>query len=922
MTKSGLRDWMLLLTFIPALLVAAVIGGYFTLERFAQLNSILQDKATNIIEPLAIASQNSLKSHNVAEARELLARSHLKHAGFIKSMAIFSIDHQVFALSNHHKDFNDLRLKPGQPLPEQSQSEWQNGYLLIRTPILKTARSAVVANSPDGTHEIQGYLAMQVQSHEVEVAQQQVLIYGCVLVICTLVLCFIIYRYLTNKVVPPLTQMIHSLEKLVDGKLDTRIVQSYVGELDLLRLGINDMAAEMQRSKEELEHQIDQATADLSQNLVTLEEQNAMLSKAQKEAQHANAVKSQFLANMSHELRTPLNGLIGFTRYLQKTHLTSTQAEYLDSIRNSAEMLQNCINELLDYAKLEAGKMEASQAEFILRDVVYDMLSTVASKAFEKNLELSVNLDPSIPDVFLGDHVRIYQILMNLVGNAVKFTHEGSVLIDIRGEQLSEHYRICVAVHDTGIGIEQHKIPALFEAFSQADSSITRNYGGTGLGLSNTRNFARMLGGDIAVQSEFGKGSTFTATFNVAPLSGSNKQEPLPVHLLAGKTGLYIEPDEHSRHSLSALLQHWQVKLTVCDREVDFAQALNQHYDFILIGCRASPEQIKDVKALMQLALPQCDRLHVLNSNFNPVLRESIIGSGASSCLVKPVHPRKLFAALCIDYQALPKTEKDRPSKTALKVLAVDDNPTNLTLISNFLADLVQEVDTASGGAEAIDLARNKKFDMIFMDIQMPRVDGLTACQQIREASLNEHTPIVAVTAHALPEERERLLKSGFTSYATKPIDEDTLTQIIAEYVPKVPQAATSEKVVVTPSVPCPYQSNLIDWPLALSRAGNKAQLAQDMLLMLVASLPQVLKAVHDGMQSHDVAPLLAAIHKFHGACCYTGVPKLRDLAELLETELKRGKVVNQIEPELLELEDLVRQLLSDCRKNSELSDA
>ncbi|MGX2954215.1 two-component sensor histidine kinase BarA [Shewanella sp. JL219SE-S6] len=657
-----------------------------------------------------------------------------------------------------------------------------------------------------------------------------------------------------------------------------------------------------------MQQNIDQATSDLRETLEQIEIQNVELDLAKKRALEASRIKSEFLANMSHELRTPLNGVIGFARQLLKTPLHASQMEYIRTIERSATNLLSIINDILDFSKLEAGKMVLETMPFALRETLDDTMMLLAGSAHEKGLELVVDVAPEVPDAVSGDAMRVGQIITNLVGNAIKFTDQGSVLLKVDISNIKEDKLLLhCEVSDTGIGIEESQQELLFQAFGQADSSISRRFGGTGLGLVITKRLINQMGGQIGFSSRVGKGSTFWFTL---PLMTSQFPigEPLPLEQLRGKTVLLFEPRPLTRSVLNRRLQQWQMQVnsvhTVPQLEAELAQD-KAHFHYVLLGCHGfdGPTQLQAVlKSARQvtealIALFDCHDQEALERYIRPVV-DLVLSIPASEYLMAR---NMIYLPQESELKpALPKLVEPQ-QRHKLNVLAVDDNPANLKLIDTLLDELVTGVTTASNGEQAVNLAKQRSFDLIFMDIQMPGTDGITATRLIRQDSLNRNTPIIAVTAHAINEERERILNSGMDGYLPKPIDEAALKGVISRWI-------TRPKFTH-------FDQHTLNWELCLTQANQKQDLALDMLRMLIDSMPDTSSNIQESLEQDDAAKMQACVHKLHGACCYCGVPTLQKLCQTVEGGLKQGSSIAELEPEILELLDELTKVESAAKQ-------
>ncbi len=920
MSKIGLKEWVLFLTLIPTTLIGVIIVIWIAITRYGELDNDLKKRGKDIIEPIAGISAEVIEKRDNRKLRQILHNAHVNNSPLVLTIVVFNPDHQVALASAHNKETDALRLRPGEPQPVTTTFEKTDQHLIVRAPIISESNinyDRVTGFPADSTYL--GYVSLQLSLHDAVLKQYETVIESIALVGMAILLSALFSFYLIKRVTSPVKEMVSAVDRIREGKFDTRLTVPQVGELELLKNGINSMAASLSNHREELQSNVDQATWDLRETLEQIEIQNVELDLAKRKAQEANQVKSEFLANMSHELRTPLNGVIGFTRQLMKTPLKENQRDYLDTIEKSANNLLSIINDILDFSKLEAGRMVLEEIPFPLRDSIAEIMTLLAPSAHDKKLELSVNISANTPDDYIGDPTRLKQVFTNLIGNAIKFTEKGSITIDIIPvKEQNGLITLKAIVDDTGIGISEKQQATLFEAFGQADSSITRRYGGTGLGLIISQKLAKAMGGDIGFNSVENNGSTFWFTFTCklhsVPLSA-----PLSVRNLEGKSVVYFESHEHTRRSTTETLESWSLHVTTLstiDELLSFVES-GQRVDIAIIGHNVSPSLINEIKELIDRVRPVCQYLYLLVDTISANMREAFIGSGVRSCLSKPINPRKLSTAISQpwDNQSYIIPEKSTTfAKSQISVLAVDDNDANLKLIRSLLSEIVEHIDIASNGLQALETCTNKTYDLIFMDIQMPVMDGVTACQRIKESTPNENTPIIAVTAHALAGEKERLLESGFNSYLTKPLDEEMLRLSIIEYTndSTLTQQKEDASTYETNNPVARPESDKIDWSLALQRAGGKDDLALDMLLMLVDSIPEHRELISEGMENDDQQAILNHVHKLHGACCYTGVPVLKNLAELIETGLKNKTGWLELEPELMELLDEMEHLEND----------
>ena len=524
-SRYGLRARVITLTLAPTLIIGLLLSALFSFNRYHDLENQVVKDGSNIIEPLSIASEDSLR-HNSREAvRRIISYAHRKNSDFVRSIAVFDANNELFVTSNYHPNFEKMMYPKGKPIPTLNTSLLDENTLILRAPILDESR-LVDSNLNETTAPILGYIAIELDLSSLRLQQYQEIFSACIVLIIGLILSGIFAVRLMHDVTKPITNMKNVVDKIRRGHLDVRIEGTLHGELDDLKKGINAMAMSLSEYHVEMQHSIDQATSDLRETLEQLEIQNVELDIAKKRAQEAARIKSEFLANMSHELRTPLNGVIGFTRQMLKTQMTNSQKDYLQTIEKSANNLLNIINDILDFSKLEAGKLALENIPFEFQDALEEVISLQATTAHEKGLELTLKVDSTIPAGLVGDPLRIQQILTNLMGNSIKFTEHGNIDISVEMRAQHEDYvELQFMVRDTGIGISERQQAQLFQAFSQADASISRRYGGTGLGLVITQKLVNQMDGEISLTSRLHQGSTFWFTLRLhqtdMPMSSS-----------------------------------------------------------------------------------------------------------------------------------------------------------------------------------------------------------------------------------------------------------------------------------------------------------------------------------------------------------------------------------------------------------------
>lgn len=887
MKPLNIGNKIIIIAIIPSLLLAISLSSYYIVSQFSYISDSLNKHGEFISKQIAPIAEYAVYSGNTEFIEPLIS-------SVVKNKAVM----RVQILGKNGNSILDINEAGNNRLASNSIFDFllkKNKLIVFEEPIYSaqfllddlgnSANNSLIQNNTDKIGDVVITLTTQYANEEKINHMQN----GAIITLVILLLTAIVIIYASRIITRPIKSLTSTVRDIASGNLDARIKKDSNDEIGTLQSCIGHMTVKLKHFQSDMENQLNEYTYELQQTLEELEIRNAELDITRSKAIYANNAKSEFLANMSHEIRTPLSGIIGFTELLQGTQLSNQQKDYSNTIQKSSRLLLEIINDILDLSKIESGKVEITSSEFKLIDIIEDVINLLSQTALEKDIELFYRIEKDVPNIVHSDPFRLHQILTNLVSNAIKFTNDGYVYLQVTTWEIqSSETSIKFTVSDTGIGMNSVDKTKLFKAFTQADTSITRRFGGTGLGLVISRKITTLMHGEIGFDSTEGEGSTFWFSIPVIPAAVEVKPSELSDIKIAFVCNHFI-----AKQAFKTLFDSWHCEVSdySFDNKTNIAK-IEQENDICVVLLSIKDIRNRNTNAMISKYKFSKPSFLIASTRSHKVLRDlqqNIFNNAASTAEKTEIIKQKLVNTLNRNTTSkitdiFNKDISDSPDWSNINVMVVDDNEINLRLVEIILHKHKTRVTTARSGAQAIDYAGMNTFDIIFMDLHMPGLDGFETAKKIREVTPGKQPVIIALTANAMLQEEERVVQSGMNGIIIKPVSDAILKNIIHQWVLKDPINSSQIKPATTDK-PENFSDNdkIFSLELAKEFTANNEVLAYELFAMLRTELDSYDKGIIAAVKNNDLVELRAQVHKLHGASRCCGTTELKEVSHRIE---------------------------------------
>ncbi|WP_028469564.1 ATP-binding protein [Neptunomonas japonica] len=741
--------------------MSLLLGGYFTYTRLQDAEHSLLERGQLLARLIASSSEFGFITNNSELLKDLSKGPLLEQ----DVSDILFLDGKYELILRSAEFPINLQIASGQTYKQSEYWYFTQPIVTTGIPFLDNAEF----QESEQIVETIGWVVVVISESRKVQQEEQIFIANTLLLLLGSVFTFFLAQRFGKRISLPILELTQIMEKIQAGQYDARITNTYTGEFNSLAIGLNNLADTVHKSIKNQESKIELATRKLQFTLHHLEQQNSALATARKRADEANKAKDDFLARMSHELRTPLTSVVGFSKLLKQSPCTQEQLEHIRIINQTSQMLLSIIDDILDFSKLQQNAITIEHIPFNLENLIYDVMEMQAPQAHDKGLELIAHLPETERLEVIGDPTRLRQIISNILSNAVKFTERGSVETYLHIKHLNKQQSLfTLKVIDTGIGIPQKQLEQLFKAFMQADTSITRRFGGSGLGLVIAKKLTELMGGKLSMSSEESQGTTLTLDLPLKTNAHANTitNSSTKVHT----STMYYEENPSLRTAISSILKR-QTSEVITLKSIEEIKLIAEN-NSVIISIPANPEkQIVLLKAIREIS-PHCAKLILLSPNCTnlPVTNNITI-------LNKPVRPSRIHQAIQLTTCLEATNSKPHLTMKTIKVVVAEDNEFNSILIKNILNSFNIQSFTATTGLEAIKLVEEEKPDIVLMDAHMPIMDGFEATKYIKEKWPS--LPIIALTANIIESEHIALYKAGVSKVLLKPINDSQLFETI-----------------------------------------------------------------------------------------------------------------------------------------------